>query len=77
MNCAKCNAPLTSYFKVEHVGRTGAVTTSATVCSLPCLFGWGQEFAVLAGMKIAAGARQKIDDVKRAFETVKNMLTGG
>lgn len=76
MNCAKCKALLTSYFKIEYVGRDGAVTTSASLCSLPCLFSWGQDFAAHAGMRIAVGVQQKIASVKQTWDTLKGMFKG-
>jgi hypothetical protein len=76
MNCSKCRAPLTAHFKIEHVGRDGVATTSAAVCSLTCLLGWGQDYAAHAGMRIAIGVQQKIDSAKRTWDTLKGMFKG-
>ncbi len=76
MNCTKCGAPLAAHFKVEYVGRDGAVATSAALCSLVCLLGWGQDFVASAGMRVALGVQQKIDTAKRAFGALKSIFKG-
>jgi hypothetical protein len=76
MNCTKCRAPITAHFKIERVDRTGAVTTSAQLCSIQCLFGWGQDFAAHAGMQIAVGVQQKIASAKRTWDTLKSFIKG-
>jgi len=76
MNCSKCKAPLGAYFKIERVGRDGAVTTSAALCSLTCLLGWGQDFAAHAGIQIAVGVQQKIESAKRTWDAVKQFIKG-
>jgi hypothetical protein len=76
MNCTKCNVPLGAYFKIERIGRDGAVTTSATLCSLQCLLGWGQDFAANAGIQIAIGVQQKIESAKRTWDAVKQFIKG-
>ncbi len=77
MNCAKCRAPLAAYFKIAHVSGNGTETTSAAVCSLTCLLGWGQDYAAHAGMQIAIGVQQKIAAAKNVWGQLKGMLKGG
>jgi hypothetical protein len=76
MNCSKCNTPLGAYFKIERIGRDGAVTTNAALCSLTCLLGWGQDFAAHAGIQIAVGVQQKIEAAKRTWDTLKQLIKG-
>lgn len=76
MTCTKCDAPITGHFKIEYVGRDGVVATSAKLCSLTCLLGWGQDYAAHAGMRIAIGVQQKIASAKRSWDTLKGMFKG-
>lgn len=76
MSCTKCRAPLAAHFRVEHVSGNGTVTTSAQVCSLTCLLGWGQDYAAHAGMQIAIGVQQKIAAAKNAWDQLKGMFKG-
>ena len=76
MNCSKCGTPLGAYFRIECVGRDGAVTTNAAFCSLQCLLGWGQDFAAHVGIQIAVGVQQKIASAKRTWDTLKQFIKG-
>lgn len=76
MNCAKCHKPLDAYFKIERVNQRGEVTTSASVCSLTCMLGWGQDYAAHAGMQIAVGVQQKIASAKRTWDSLKSFIKG-
>lgn len=76
MTCSKCKGPLDAYFKIERVGQDGAVTTSAAVCSLTCMLGWGQDFAAHAGIQIAVNVQQKIAAAKRTWDQLKGLFKG-
>lgn len=76
MNCTKCRAPMMAYFKIERVGPDGVVSTSASVCSLTCMLGWGQDYAAHAGIQIAIGVQQKFTAAKNAWDQLKGMFKG-
>lgn len=76
MNCAKCGQEMLGYFKVERVNRNGQAEIGTAVCSIPCLIGWGTEYAQMAGMRLAFGVKQKIDNARSAWQTLKQMISG-
>ena len=61
--CAKCQRPLSSYFKIERIDTVGNTTISAATCSIPCLIGWAYSYATMMGMMGAAKARSVVDRV--------------
>lgn len=76
MTCTKCNNETVGHFKVERINRTGATEATAVLCSVPCLLGWGYDFAQMAGVRLAVGVKQKIDNAKSTIESIKQFFKG-
>ena len=76
MNCAKCNNPLDTYFKVERVGRDGKPTTTVNVCSLACLVQWAYDYATTAGVKLVMAAHGAVQTTKSVVGGLLKAIKG-
>jgi len=78
MNCSKCRGAIdgVGHFKIEHVDRSGVTSASATVCSIACLLGWGYDYATMAGLRMAASVKQKVDGARAAITSLMNAMKG-